>query len=862
MKSKYFKLFGVSLILSIMMIGLVTPLQFWASSPPTTYWKFNENNFSVPGSMMSNDTLGLRNLTLDSNGSSLIQGKLGNAFSMNRTINTVLGNTTGGSMFAFDTGNFTIAFWFNSSSPLTSYQAVETKQDEGGWAISILSNGTLAFSNSNLQVGYTKYSVGNGTWQRVVFTREGTGANQFRAWVNGTNTANYTFSTNITNSTAPLVFRSMGQFIMWDDFQITKGYAWNSSDINYDWNNGLGREADIPPSEVGVILDSPSNNSNFVTPTILFSSTSTPTSINITNATIFIYNSTSLFNRTNISMSSSSNYSNFSISNFQYGTYFWNIYVCGINNNASGTTSCAIGSSNRTITLNPSKINSGFNSYSYETATELFQTNITLLNNQSISSVLFYYNGTTYIGSSSLISGNNYSLTKSIDIPTSAISSNTTNWFFGLNLNTGNFNLSTENQSVAGINLSICGALPQNRPYINFTFKNETSAQESINAFISSSTWSYYLGSGTVNKSLSYSDATERSSFAFCFSPINRTLNVDLDLIYDNSESQSRTYSPAIMQLNNITTNRTLYLLPTSLGSIVTFQVVNSAQQVIEGVSVNVTHPILGLVATGTTDAAGLVTFFLDPTTTYSFTFSKTGLASQTQSIAPSQGQYTITMGGGEVEVIPDLAQGVSYTISPTSDFLDRNVTYNFSFTISSDYWNLEQFGYSLYYGNNTLIETETSTTSTGGTLTSLNVPMYNTTSISMNYFYIVNGTTVNNTRVWYVQSTDGRDFSIFQFVEDLNRYLSANMFGLDNFGKSLIAVLILVLVTGVLGYRYGIASESAIMGIIFGVVLILDTIGIIPTRITVGNLTSVEHFIPFVAGLILVSIIIREELR
>ena len=112
---------------------------------------------------------------------------------------------------------------------------------------------------------------------------------------------------------------------------------------------------------------------------------------------------------------------------------------------------------NRTFTIGSSIIASSFNYFTYETASETFQENVTLLPGDTISSVDFIYNGTSSTATSALIAGNNYSLEATVDIPVSAVGQNTTQFFFSLNLGSGQDNLTAHNQSVGAINLSLFG---------------------------------------------------------------------------------------------------------------------------------------------------------------------------------------------------------------------------------------------------------------------------------------------------------------------------------------------------------------------------------------------------------------------
>jgi hypothetical protein len=174
-----------------------------------------------------------------------------------------------------------------------------------------------------------------------------------------------------------------------------------------------------------------------------------------------------------------------------------------------------------------------------------------------------------------------------------------------------------------------------------------------------------------------------------------------------------------------------------------------------------------------------------------------------------------------------------------------------------------------LKYSNKSIIGINSSTNGVGGTV-SLFANTLNFTGMIMDYYYIINGTITNRTsRYWGIETTEGREFSIYHFFTDLNSYINANMFGIlgdsgdDWFGKSLIAFVVIVLVTGGLSYRYGITNEVSILGVLFGVILLLNTIPIklldTPSfieSIDMGNLLLV------VTGLIFAGFIIKEEWR
>ncbi len=126
----------------------------------------------------------------------------------------------------------------------------------------------------------------------------------------------------------------------------------------------------------------------------------------------------------------------------------------------------------------------------------------------------------------------------------------------------------------------------------------------------------------------------------------------------------------------------------------------------------------------------------------------------------------------------------------------------------------------------------------------------------------MINTTYTNYTRIWYIQSTEYTEYSISNFLKRFTTYTNAGMFGFDDFGKAPISFLILIMVAGGLSYRYGIQSEVAIMGIIFGLVLVLDVgLGLIPNP-QLATQSGIENIITVITGILLFGMLVKEELR
>lgn len=401
-----------------------------------------------------------------------------------------------------------------------------------------------------------------------------------------------------------------------------------------------------PNSDPYVTLRTPADNANLNGTNVLFNASALPINGNITNMTIYLWNSSGqTINQTTSSIAeTSTNSTSWTINNIALGQYQWNVRACALN---LTSTICSFAGSNFTFTVGAIVNNTVYNSSTYETSLERFTSNITIPSGSTLSSATLYYNGTSYSATTNSLGSNVYQVTRSIDVPASA---GTKNWFWSFIFSNGfQQNTTSTSQTVTAINLTICGGSPQNVPYINFTFKDE-STNTAMGASIDTSSWTYYLGTGAVNKTYSYSNSNSLNSFAFCFSPASSAVNVDLSLRYSNTSYPQRAYSFDSTSLTNTTTNQVLYLLSTDDGIYSSFQTVTSASSPISSVLVTIerdiggTFVVLGQQLSG---SDGLVTFWVNPNYVHRITATKTGYTTSQVSITPSQSLYSIIMDAG-----------------------------------------------------------------------------------------------------------------------------------------------------------------------------------------------------------------------
>lgn len=810
----------------------------------TTYYPFNEASGNATDIVNSKNGLNI-------SGVNRTAGKLNLAAEFNNNYFNVTDVSAGN----LSSSPFSINFWMNSSVVTGNRNMfVKANATTGFYVIYMASTnrtsindptGTLIHSGTN--------SVFQSNWTMVTFTFANS---NMSVYVNGIQTNNSIVPRNISTN---LMAMSIGA----DVTQPNENYTgliddtsfWqrqlNSTEINELYNNGNGYS--VGDGEF-VQLISPTESSTTFNSIINFNASSFPfaNGYSNVNATLNVWrsNGTLFATSTNAITGTNKNFTNWTISGIGFGSFKWNVLGCV--NNATAT-QCSSAPSNFTFTsgLNTSTV---FNATTYETSLESFNLNATINQTVSISSANLFYDGTSYSGTING-AGGSYLITKAIDIPSNY--GNKT-WYWNLLFSDGQqMNTTPQYQNVSTINLTFCGAAPQNIKYINFTFKNETIAQESVNASFATS-WVYYLGSGTVTKSYSYINTSVNPSYAFCFNPPDKRVYSSLESTYSNSESQQRSYSPSSLSLTNVTTNTTLFLLPTSLGQYVTFQIINAAEQAIEGALVTVSSTTFGTVASALTDSSGGATFFLNPLSTYTVNVSASGFGSTSLTVTPSQTIYTIQLGSSGNVTQEDYTRGVSYTIRPSlSEVLNNNTAYNFNVTFVSTYWNLDSFGFTLRNSSGSILASTSGTGSSGGIVsTTLNTGNY--TRIVINYFWVINNTYSNATAYWTVLDSSGTEWSINYFIQDLKSYIGTGLFGLDNFGLSIIIFLTIFVFTGIMSYKFGLNSPGAIMGIIFGLVLLFDVgLELIPNPVN-----AVDHFPTIFVLIIFIGVLIGEATK
>jgi len=343
---------------------------------------------------------------------------------------------------------------------------------------------------------------------------------------------------------------------------------WNRSlsagEISDLYNGGAGitYSAGAGPYSISVNLTLPLDNAVFSTTTINFNSTITPTNVNLTNATLYIWKSdNSIFNKTtNIITGNETNSTGWTINNFVIDSYKWNVFGCGKNSSLDAI--CSYAANNYTFSLGSIVNQTDYNSVTYETKQENFNVTIDLLEDSLISLAQLVYNGTNYTISD--ITGNStrkmFSKTINIPLNINPFINETKQFFFRFIYGgTSTQTTSLTNQTVSYINFQICNST-YNTKYLNFTIKDEKTNININSSF--SGIFNYYLGGGATYKNYSYSNISNLNYFyPFCFYPQDKTIKTNMVSEFEGTTYQTRTYYLTNASLTNVTNNINLYLL-------------------------------------------------------------------------------------------------------------------------------------------------------------------------------------------------------------------------------------------------------------------------------------------------------------
>ena len=149
---------------------------------------------------------------------------------------------------AFGTGQFAVEIWANfvGEGPFYFIDTRNSSQTSSRWALFVQGSEKLEWYTGSTSYfssdgSMPTWSTGNNGWNHIVFSREGTGSNQLKAYVNGEYKSAVTDTTNYTNSSSEA---SIGRRYSNTEFldgkisvlKIYKGKALSASEVLQNYN--------------------------------------------------------------------------------------------------------------------------------------------------------------------------------------------------------------------------------------------------------------------------------------------------------------------------------------------------------------------------------------------------------------------------------------------------------------------------------------------------------------------------------------------------------------------------------------------------------------------------------------------------
>lgn len=382
-------------------------------------------------------------------------------------------------------------------------------------------------------------------------------------------------------------------------------------------------------------------------------------------------------------------------------------------------------------------------------------------------------------------------------------------------------------------------------PYINFEYRDELT-----NALLNATATNTQI-SHTGYQTFSLTNTSNFTNINFCSPTANNSITPTFYMPYSSTTTYPQRIYQAQVPLNGSLVSKTLYLLSSTYGSYVTFQLINAAEQPLEDVFVVINKSISGTqrqISAGYTGADGGITFWLNPDDQYTISAYLDPYPSYSTTQAFTQDSYTITLGSNSEINASDYTKGITYSIVPTSDWLSNGTTYSFNFTLSSSYWALDSWGFNITNGSYTWLGNITNTTSTGG-ISKLSLNTGSNSTLILTYFWTVGNDTTQAVRIYRVLDYSQNQYSLTRLVSDFASYKASGFFGLTDWATGLIVFFIIVGSVGAAKVKFGISDEATLAGLFVGLVALADFgFGVIPNPVSaIPHLPTVVVFILFI---------------
>lgn len=217
-----------------------------------------------------------------------------------------------------------------------------------------------------------------------------------------------------------------------------------------------------------------------------------------------------------------------------------------------------------------------FNATTYSTQTESFTEYVSIDAGKLLSSAKLIWNNQSYAATLTSISSTNYSLEKTLTIP--SMTSQNVTFYWNVTFTDGiEQQMNNKNQEVLLVNFTLCD-VTTNTTFINFTIYNATTPYTVVNSTFKAN-WEYWIGDGSVKNNYSYDSVTDlNTTYAFCSSPAGQQIHTNLDLEFSSLGFAQNYFYLSDEVLNSSVTQQDLYLLSSGLSTLTELNVLNDLQ--------------------------------------------------------------------------------------------------------------------------------------------------------------------------------------------------------------------------------------------------------------------------------------------
>lgn len=269
------------------------------------------------------------------------------------------------------------------------------------------------------------------------------------------------------------------------------------------------------------------------------------------------------------------------------------------------------------------------------------------------------------------------------------------------------------------------------------------------------------------------------------------------------------------LNISNVTTtNLNIYLINNTLGSEITFNIVDEGLNPLKDVRAIFAKIINGsstVIAEENSDFAGQVVLTLDEDSQYTINFSKASYEDQTITLEPKNAEYVIKMISTIGKYNQSVYEGIRYKFEPSNTVLNNGTRYNFTFTLNSSVWTVTNCTLKLKNGSILLNETSNFTSNScfmrieQDTLDMTTIISEATYELDSTYEFIV-------TQQYSIIYTYEGEFSLKNFLDDLSDFAMA---GFDDFGRMILALIVIFVITSLAAQKIGFTNPEVLIFIV-----------------------------------------------